>query len=295
LRRETSDQMSPEKISSVENREIHLSRFSFFLSLLKNARRLLNYGIAIIWLQACVYHTLPTPVTCTDNPVLLEVLSVEDTDCAAGEGSIEVLASGGAGAYRYKLDNSAYQAGSFFSGLAAGLYVITAIDGNDCTTSLEVVVKNKTGLNILFETTASGCQSASGALTVIAVDGIPPYLYKIGNSDFQTGNTFDNLSQAQYTVVVNDASGCEVSQKVKVASGISFSAGVSSIIQSKCAITACHNGTQFPDLRFFQNIRENASAIRTQTANRNMPLNGTLTQAEINAISCWVDDGAPEN
>lgn len=287
--------MRLEKLSLTGNRGTSFPRFSFFHVFQKRSCRVLCYGIAIAWLQGCVYHSLPTPVNCSDNPVLLGLVSSTDTDCAASDGSLEVSASGGAGAYRYKLDQGPYQAGSFFSGLAAGLYEITAIDGNDCTATLEVAIKNKAGLNLSFETTPSGCQQAGGSLTVTAVDGVPPYSYRIGNGDLQPANTFNNLPSAQYTVVVTDAVGCEISQRVRVNSGVSFAATVGPIIRNKCAINACHNGSQFPDLRVFQNIRENAALIKSQTVSRTMPLDGSLTQAEINAISCWVDDGAPEN
>jgi len=35
--------------------------------------------------------------------------------------------------------------------------------------------------------------------------------------------------------------------------------------------------------------------MKARTQSRNMPKEGTLTQAEIDAIGCWVDDGALNN
>ena len=254
----------------------------------------LVFFLALLW-QACVYHYLPEPVDCNVNPVVVNSVATEDTECGLLQGSIEVQASGGLGAYRYQLNDGELQEGSVFSKLAAGTYVITAVDQNDCAGTVEVIVKNKEGLNATFETTLSGCSQSNGTVTVTAAGGMVPFLYKINNGNFQNSNTFENLSQGSYIVTVSDATGCEISQPLSVLSGISYAQTIAPIIQKNCAISGCHNGTQFPDFRVFQNIRENADRIKTQTASRRMPLQGALTQAEINDIACWVDDGAPDN
>ena len=73
----------------------------------------------------------------------------------------------------------------------------------------------------------------------------------------------------------------------------SFADDVNPIIESKCL--SCHSGTQFPDLRTYQGVSSNAGIVKTQVVNRTMPIGGTLTNAEIELISCWVDNGAPNN
>jgi hypothetical protein len=226
---------------------------------------------------------------------VLELISVQDTDCGQNQGSIEVTASGGAGVYSFKLNDGESLPGSVFSDLAAGIYEITATDASDCSSSIEVQIKNQNGVNLAFETTTSGCKSSGGSIRVIPNDGVPPYNFRINNNAFQSEDVFDGLAQGQYTIAVNDATGCEVTQSIRVSSGTSFSTDIAPIIETNCAITGCHNGTQFPDFRVFNNIRENAPNIKTMTISRAMPENGTLTQAQINTISCWVDDGAPAN
>jgi hypothetical protein len=129
----------------------------------------------------------------------------------------------------------------------------------------------------------------------MATSGSSPFFFKINGGEFQTGNTFTNLSQGEYIVTVKDATSCEAGQNIKIKSGTSFSSTISPIIQNNCAISGCHSGSQFPDMRVFKNIQDNASRIKTQTSARTMPLNGTLTQTQIDAIACWVDDGAVEN
>ena len=65
---------------------------------------------------------------------------------------------------------------------------------------------------------------------------------------------------------------------------------------NNCAVSGCHNGTQFPDFRSLSNIQQNKDQIRQRTQTGNMPPNGrSLTQQQIDLIACWIDDGALDN
>lgn len=268
------------------NRGENSLRFSFSLS---------KIFALLFLLQACTYHTLDDPIQCDSNLVAIEVTSVQETECGAKEGMIEVLASGGSGGYQYKLNSSEISAVNIFSNLSAGVYLITATDINSCSATIEVTVKNKNGLNISLQTQAAGCQTSSGIISVDAHDGIAPYQFKLNSGSYQSQNSFANLGSGQYTLAVKDAQGCEITQTLRVNTGVSFSSTISPIIKTNCVITGCHNGSQFPDLRVFKNIHDNATLIKSQTGSRSMPATGSLTQAEINSIACWVDDGAVEN
>ncbi|MBW1296482.1 c-type cytochrome [Aquimarina litoralis] len=74
---------------------------------------------------------------------------------------------------------------------------------------------------------------------------------------------------------------------------VSFTVDIQPIIQNNCL--SCHGGNQSPDLRTFENIRNNASRVRTQVVNRTMPIGGTLSSNEIERIRCWIDNGALNN
>lgn len=74
---------------------------------------------------------------------------------------------------------------------------------------------------------------------------------------------------------------------------ISFSSDVKSIIDTNCI--TCHNGNQFPDLRTFEGVSNNATSVRTQVVSRRMPLGGSLSNEEIELIRCWIDSGALNN
>ncbi len=74
---------------------------------------------------------------------------------------------------------------------------------------------------------------------------------------------------------------------------LSFSKMVQPIIEQRC--TRCHGGSQAPDLRTYNDIRTNASRIQSAVVSRRMPLGGSLTNAQITIIDCWITNGALDN
>lgn len=76
-----------------------------------------------------------------------------------------------------------------------------------------------------------------------------------------------------------------------------FATDVFPLIQQKCA-TACHNafttnaGGPFTN---YSQIKAKAALIKHMVVTRQMPQIGSLTDAEIKVISCWVDAGAENN
>jgi len=253
-------------------------------------------AVTIIILSiSCADHKLPAPAQCDDDPIILELISVVDTDCGVNNGSIEVGARGGSGNYLFRINEGEPQTASVFIDLGAGLYEISASDDNSCIGTLGATVQNKDGLNITFQTTDAGCKDFDGTIRIEAFNGVEPYQYKLNGSSFSDNNTFNDLASGNHTVVVKDDTGCELTQTIRVRSGISYSTSIDTIIETYCVVSGCHNGSQFPDFRNFNNIQMNAAQIKTLTGNRTMPEEGSLTQAEIDMIACWVDDGAANN
>lgn len=80
---------------------------------------------------------------------------------------------------------------------------------------------------------------------------------------------------------------------------VSFQQDIQPIINTNCAIPGCHvSGSQFPDFSEKENIMDNAGEIRTRTRNRVMPppsSGKSLTDEQIQLISCWVNSGAQDN
>ena len=87
---------------------------------------------------------------------------------------------------------------------------------------------------------------------------------------------------------------------------VSFSEDISTIVETRCAVAGCHNGDGNPngpgadrnwlDFETFQDHAQNG-LVKTYVVNRIMPPSShpPLSQAEIDAIACWIDQGAQAN
>lgn len=76
-----------------------------------------------------------------------------------------------------------------------------------------------------------------------------------------------------------------------------FADDVLPLIHTKCA-TACHNAFSVNSggpLTNYTQIKNKAAQIKLMVETRQMPKGGSLTDAEIKIISCWVEAGAENN
>ncbi len=76
---------------------------------------------------------------------------------------------------------------------------------------------------------------------------------------------------------------------------ITFSMNVKKIIDTNCV--ACHSSTggQTPYLETYSGVSANAGEVKSEVVSKEMPIGGSLTNAEISAIVCWVNAGALNN
>ncbi len=76
-----------------------------------------------------------------------------------------------------------------------------------------------------------------------------------------------------------------------------YSATIAPLIANNCM--PCHNGDgsipQAPNLTLYATVQSNAELIKEVTQSGRMPKDGTITDAQIAAIKCWVDNGALDN
>lgn len=79
-----------------------------------------------------------------------------------------------------------------------------------------------------------------------------------------------------------------------VCNNITYSVHIQPILEANCI--ECHGaGGNFPDLTTFSSVSTNSLRIKSEVVARTMPIGGSLSQVEIDAISCWVDSGALNN
>jgi hypothetical protein len=82
-------------------------------------------------------------------------------------------------------------------------------------------------------------------------------------------------------------------------SNLTYNSGVSSIINSNCTDSGCHNsGSQHGGFTSYSGIKPlltNGSFNSSVIVNQSMPKGSSLTQSQLNKLKCWVDNGFPEN
>ncbi len=75
---------------------------------------------------------------------------------------------------------------------------------------------------------------------------------------------------------------------------ITYAINVKPIIDNNCV--QCHGaGGNFPNLTTFNGTSANATIVKDAVVTKRMPQGGSLTNEEIQAISCWFDGGALNN
>ncbi|SDK60772.1 gliding motility-associated C-terminal domain-containing protein [Catalinimonas alkaloidigena] len=145
-----------------------------------------------------------------DAPTLSLVALNDATGCDGTDGSLHVAAAGGAGDYRFALNNGVFASDSVFTNLAAGTYQVSVRDANGCTTTLaDLVIRNQDApLISLADLRQPNCNGDSAFFAVSSTGGVAPYQYALNGGTFGSDSIFTNLTAGSYEVIVQDANGC---------------------------------------------------------------------------------------
>ena len=249
-----------------------------------------------ILLSTCAYDTIQIE-DCSQQTIILSVDEVQSTLCGTSQGIIKVsLDALESESFSYSINGIDFQENNVFTDLAAGNYTITARSAAGCLTSIDTTITNETNVVLSIITNDSGCGSNNGEIQASTTEA--GFTFSIDGVNFQNSGNFTGLNMGSYTVTARNSEGCDISQIVKISSGISFENTVSEIINTNCAIANCHGSGGSNSIKFLTlgDIKQRAGKIKTRVNNKSMPPGDrSITQQEIDQISCWVDDGALDN
>ncbi len=172
-----------------------------------------DYSVVVTDANGCTAEASAT----IDEPTLLVLSSTEtDTRCSnSDDGTIDITATGGTGAYMFEWSDSQYDGMEDLTGLPPNTYIVTVTDANGCPQELTSVVMAPPAVIVRTEaiTDYSGFNVSCANLTdgEITVQGTSgngaPYTY-----EWQDGTTTGTLSDlgigGPYTVTVTDNMGC---------------------------------------------------------------------------------------
>ena len=155
-----------------------------------------------------------TGIVVTTAPAVTVTAAKSNTTACGNTGFIQLYPAGGVPGYTYSLDDITYQAGSSFSGLAAGNYTCWAKDSKGCKSSVGITVGTDPGSPITvtgYPHSTSSCTN-NGYIQLFRSGGIGPYSYSIDDITYQLSNTLTGLAAGTYTAWVKDANGCKGSR-----------------------------------------------------------------------------------
>ncbi|MFZ4785298.1 MAG: hypothetical protein ACOYLH_07450, partial [Flavobacteriales bacterium] len=158
---------------------------------------------------------------CTDNisftvagpPAIELTADVVLPTCAGDEdGTIIVNSIGGSGGVTYDFNCTGTTDNSGVYGpLAPGMYSICASDALGCSTVIEVEIAEQSAIEAEVIPSDISCNGANdGSLVINATGGAGDYTYSIDGVNYDSNNTFEDLTFGPYSVFVMDANGCMI-------------------------------------------------------------------------------------
>ena len=156
-------------------------------------------------------------VACCDLEI--DNIQIVTPTCGNSNGKITILYSGETTGIKFSIDNGVtFQNSNIFDNLPSGTYQVTITDDAGCPVNQTVNLVNANAPVIdAIATTDATCGNSDGSLNITASGGNGTLTYSSNNgTSFQNGNVFSNLAAGTYTVIVKDASGCEISQTAQI-------------------------------------------------------------------------------
>jgi hypothetical protein len=156
-------------------------------------------------------------VTITQPMLLTATAKAIDETCDyRNDGSVSVLASGGATPYSYLWQPTADTTDSI-SGLAAGTYSVIITDNNGCSVNASATVNEPLPITIVFDDQKDvSCFGGNdGAIRAIPSGGTPNYSYLWTAGNYTTDGIF-NITAGTYTVSITDKNNCQAQNTVTI-------------------------------------------------------------------------------
>ena len=171
-----------------------------------------DYDVAITDGNGCMTDGT---VTLTEPDAFMIGFEVSEPDCFDQQlGSITVLPNGGVAPYTYSIDGTVFQASPVFTGLDEGIYQITSMDANDCSTTEIISIDVPLMVNVELGTNQSisiGDTTLLEAIINLPFDSLASVMWtgidSIGCANCLTQIVAPIITTA-YSVSVTSADGC---------------------------------------------------------------------------------------
>ena len=182
-----------------------------------------NYDIVVEDASGC-QTTQMASVANSGAPVIMSISATDATCNGYCDATIDIVALG---ASEYSIDNgTSFQVSGSFVDVCAGVYDVVVDDGSGCQSFGQIVIAEPASLIGNTSSTDATCSgSCDGTITVGANGGVPAYQYSIdAGTSFQASGNYVDICDGTYTVIVEDANGCQdtLTETVSVPNPITF-------------------------------------------------------------------------
>lgn len=172
-----------------------------------------TYTVTITDANGCT-DVLDQPVTVNNPPSALSLPSPTVTNPACegqNNGSICLTPSGGWGNYSYQWANPAPGVGGCPSGVGAGTYSVTVIDGNGCSTATSATLTAQSVAPVVTNLTATDvtCFNAGNGSIALTLNGPFTSINWTGpGGPAGSGTSISGLGGGNYMATINFGTGC---------------------------------------------------------------------------------------
>ncbi len=180
-----------------------------------------NYDVTISDANAC--STTKSYVVSEPPALVVTIDQVLDVLCSgAGDGIIDVSANGGVAPLTYAWNSG--QAVQDLINISQGTYTLTVTDANACQEIVSAVVNEPAApLSATLTSVAPSCFGASnGSIDLTPAGGTAPYTFSWNTGD--ATEDLANIPSGNYSVLIQDANGCELLENAILSTGPSLTA-----------------------------------------------------------------------
>jgi hypothetical protein len=205
--------------------------------------------------------------------LVMAASSFSNISCFGGSnGQISTTVQGGTPVYGYTW-TPAQTPGGFISGLTAGNYALSLLDGNNCALTANFTIIEPSVLTSNYTALPATCGLPNGSATVTVGGGTPSYTVNWNTAPSQIGLIATNMSQGtNWTATIIDAKGCSTVQPVTIVAPPLPSITGFNVIPPTCA--GLQNGTVTVNY---------TSGTAPYTVNWSNPISQTITTSALSS------------
>ena len=166
-----------------------------------------TYEVRVTDANGCA-SSFTTELTQAEEELLIDIEKTDLNCYNSNNGTITVTTTGGVAPYTFSWSDSG--TGNYRDGLTIGTYTVTITDSIGCVKVRTVEIENGDLFNIDPVVTPISCFGADdGSIELNLEGGVSPISF-IWSDDSNAGQSRNNLPPGDYSVLIQDASGCEI-------------------------------------------------------------------------------------